>query len=403
MSEKKILFLVDFYFPTSSANAVCVKHLQESLLLDGIKSDILCCGERNGFIIKNEFGNVYSVKSHLNLTRDYKKNPITFLERIHNGIIWPLKSLSLVKRFRKVLKTLEKDNSYLGIVCSLRPIEAALACVGRNFILYELDSITNNSDNLFGIKRFLKYRSSNIERKLYRNAGLIIHMRSHKEYYEAKKYKQFAEKSVFADIPGLVLAKKDVSKAKRSRILICYTGALNSKIRSPKYALSLFKKASEEVDLRIDFYSRGDCSFLINSSEYGNIASNKGYVPSEKVPEILASADFLLNIGNCFSGKVTSLPSKTIEYISTGRPIIHIDGGANDTAKAYIERYGNSLIVSQEDPFELNVRKIIAFVKANFGRIEEREKIELEFAENLPSYTTNIIINHLQNQMREGS
>ena len=395
MNNLRILFLVDFYYPISSANAICVKHLQASLLSQNIKSDVICYGHKNGLLAENEFGFIYSIENKLELARDFEKNPISLLERIHNGIIWPLKSLKTISRFKNAINKLNDKYRYLGVVCVMRPIEAAMSCSKMNYVLYELDSITNNGDNLFGIKRFLKYRSSNIERNIYKHAGLIIHMRSHEQFYADKKYHKFIKKTIYSDIPGLIESKQSHIKTSNGKIIICYTGALDSKIRSPKYALDLFEKISEIIDIEINFYSRGDCDSIINAKKYNSFAFDRGYVSSEEIANIINSADFLLNIGNCFSGKVTSLPSKTIEYISTGKPIIHIDGGDNDIAKNYIQRCNNSIIISPNNNLELNVETVIDFMKKNVGRVEDRLSIEREFKENLPSYTVQLILDYL--------
>ena len=401
MNNCKVLFLVDFYYPVSSANAICIKHLQESLLSQNISSDVICYGSKDGFLINNEFGSVYCVKNSLSLTRDFGKKPISFFEKIHNGIIWPLKSIGVIKSYQKTINNLKKSNNYYGIVCSMRPIEAALSCLKTDFVLYELDSITNNSDNLFGIKKYLIHRPNNIERIIYKKAGLIIHMRFHEKYYNNKKYLRYSAKSIFSDIPGLIDRKRfgnNCNKRNDNKVLICYTGALDSSIRSPKYSLDLFKKVSERVGLELHFYSRGDCEEIINSKEYSNFTFNEGYVSSEKISSVINNSDFLLNIGNHFSGQVSSLPSKTIEYISTGRPIIHIDGGDNDTAKNYIARCSNSLIISPNDSLDSNVEKVLIFLKKKIGFIEDFQVIKQQFKENLPSYTVNILLDYFANR-----
>ncbi len=397
-TENKILFITDFYTPNASANSICIMHLQDELLSRGIKSDVLCYGFFNGKVEDNQYGSVYSIKNSLKISRDPVTDPIKFPEKLKNGIIWPIKSVGNILRLKKMIKLLDSQNTYLTYVAGMKPIESPMSVLKKkSFIVYELDSITNNGDNLKGIKKYIKYRASNLERIIYSKCALVIHMASHEAHYEQSKYNKLRQKFFLADIPGL-LCNKDIPmiSSKNDKIIISYTGTLHKDIRSPKYSLRLLSALSQKMPLVANFYSKGDCENMF--AELGNDSIiQKGYVSPNEVNNILYQSDFLWNIGNTFSGKVTSLPSKTIEYIATGKPIIHIDGGENDTAKDYIRKCENTIIIDPDNDFDNNMNKLTIFIEQNKGKSADIDKIRCLFTRNTPEYTVNKILEMCQN------
>ena len=57
------------------------------------------------------------------------------------------------------------------------------------------------------------------------------------------------------------------------------------------------------------------------------------------------SVHCLLSIGNL---NTTQMPSKVIEYISTGKPVIHVSEIENDPVKNIAKNFNNLFILSEE-------------------------------------------------------
>lgn len=391
----RFLFVVDEYSPKTSANTVCVQNLQRVLKARNIFSDVICYGDTNGMSKESEFGQVYTIP--------YKRRTGFFrsIQFIKNIIIWPLRSLSRTYFYFTAIKYLTRKYKYDAIIGVVRPLEGAVACsFFDNFILYELDSIGNNSENLYDIRKYIAYRSFNVERFLYNRARYIFHMQSHELFYTQGRYDSYKYKSEFLDLPGLstrYMNEERFDVEGTDYLNIVYTGNLWKSIRSPKYFLDLLIEAITYLErtIKINFYSQGDCGEIIKVGVDKGIAIDNGYVSNTMIPGILSRADFLLNIGNSFSGKVTSFPSKTIEYIATGKPIIHIDGGENDSATEYIKRYPNSIIIYPEEKFETNVLRLVDFIKNNYCKIVPFDVAKSLFFKNTPEYTIERIINVL--------
>ena len=206
-------------------------------------------------------------------------------------------------------------------------------------------------------------------------------MACHSAYYSQSKYSIWRGKSEIIDIPQLVdEGIVDHSSDHQDEIKILYSGTLSRDTRSPAYAITLIKELTQITDTRItvDFYSRGNCETMIKEAETvsGGVIKQRGYVTLQQLNEAVGNTDLLLSIGNCLSGTVTSLPSKVISYMAYGKPIIHIDGGSNDIAKSYLEKYPLAIIVDPNKDLTENVNKLDKFIKASFGKRVEIETLK---------------------------
>ena len=123
-----------------------------------------------------------------------------------------------------------------------------------------------------------------------------------------------------------------------------------------------------------------------------------GYVPIPDLNMAVSKCDFMLSIGNCFSGTVTSLPSKVISYMAYGKPIIHIDGGPNDSAKLYLQQYPYCLIIDPNADIEDNAFKMKAFMRDNLGKRVPFDDVQQCFQLNTPKYTAQQIVNAVQKE-----
>lgn len=386
----RILFVLGDYYPKASANGVCVLNLQEALLARGIHSDVICEGAKER-ISENKFGKIFYAEPG-------KNGKLLKLKRL---FIWPIKNVSRINNYYRMIKEATKGCSYDLVVSVLRPIEGAVACarVG-NFVLYELDSISNNGDNLYGIKHLLRYRAANLERYIYKRAERIIHLSCHKEYYASKKkYKRYDAKSIFTDIPHLTGPETAEPSAvsKTDSVCITYLGSLSSPRNTPDYSLELIAGAAKERKIACSFYSRG-CEAALDAAARKNpeVFFAKGYVPQEQLPAVRGNTDIFLSIGFAHTGTVTSIPSKIFEYMRTGKPILHVIGGKNDTAIPYLHTYGNALLIDPNDNIEQNIEKTVKFIENNLGRTVDAMQLRNALPMNTPEYTVELLIDMIE-------
>lgn len=390
---KKFLFVCGNYHPMPYANGICVLRLQEALKAKGIDSDVVCSSEETGKKM-SDFGNIYFAKKPI------IKNKI--LRRIVRFCIWPIVDLRIVDSYKNAIKTAIGENDYLCVIGVLRPIEGTIACAScGEFLIYECDSISNNGDNLYGIKRLLKHRVLLIERYLYNKAGHIFHLDCHRNYYSSKnKYKRYSNKSSYVDIPHFYSPENAAqmgSVSSHDGINITYLGSLSPKRNPPDYSINLLKEVEKLIPISCSFYSRGCEESLNNAQQYNSgVFHSMGYVPQEALVNVKNLTDCFLSIGFNYTGTVTSIPSKIFEYMSTGKPIIHVSGGNNDTAIPYLQKYGNALIVDPKESMNENAALVEKFLKEYADKRIELEDLRKRFPMNTPEYTINLLLDYIE-------
>lgn len=391
MVNKRILFVCGEYYPYPSANGVCVTRLQEVLLNRGIVSDVICIGEPDGKEQISRFGVIRYVSNPFNVNQNIMGRTLNKIKVLRT---WPVKNTDLITKYAAAILEMRGRFDYDLIISVMRPIEGALACCkSGEFILYELDSITNNFDNLYGIKKLLSYRAYRIETKIYKKASKIIHLGCHKDFYSNSKYEDVCGKFIYTDIPHLVLQDKQEKTVKAEGVHIIFTGALVRNRNSPEYAIRLIEGLSSKMEVQCEFYSRGNCEDMLKekSIEHPDIFRQRGYVSQEELKGAIKNADMFLSIGSHLSSSVTSIPSKVIEYMASGKPIIHILG-INDTAISYLDKYGNAVVLDENDSYEDNLSELEAFVRSNRDRLIDVEELRKKLPMNTPEWTVEKMI-----------
>lgn len=132
---------------------------------------------------------------------------------------------------------------------------------------------------------------------------------------------------------------------------LVFTGSLYRDIRNPAYLLEIlsavFKKAP---DVEAHFYGRmNDCADLFEKPlrRFPDNLFVHGLVSREAAADALNQADFLINIGNRTKHQ---LPSKLVDYMATGKPIINIVSIEEDNSLSFLGAYpGTATFMDRPD------------------------------------------------------
>lgn len=395
--NRKVLFIVNAYYPRPVPTSICVMYVQDALWNMGIESDVLQAGEKDGFEKATNFGRIYSVNSGKITFDKTRRNFFNYyLKKIPLLITWPILSPPNVKKYKKWIR--ENEKNYHAIIAIMAPGDTALAASGfDDFIIYELDSLINNPEYKRGVKKYYRRRLYKLEKFLYEKASLIIHLNNNKKFYSTRdEYTKYREKFRYTDIPYLV-NKYYEHKKNEGKIRAVYLGSFARDYRSPEYLLKLIGSIRKELVIRCDFYTRGACEDLIENGvkDYPGTVFKNDYVPHETVKKIIEESDLLISVGNKLEGNDYSLPSKTIEYIASGKPVLHIVGGDNDSAVSYFKNYGLACIIDPNDSFEKNTRIVVDFIKKSRNESIPFNSVENKFPMNVPKYTAEIIRDYI--------
>lgn len=136
---------------------------------------------------------------------------------------------------------------------------------------------------------------------------------------------------------------------------LVFTGSLYRDIRNPAYLLKLVSGLFEQSpDLEAHFYGRiNDCADLFEEPlrKFPKNLFVHGLVTRDAAAEGLKQADFLINIANITSYQ---LPSKLVDYMATGKPIINLVSIEDDSSLAFLKDYPRTVTVMERANIDIN-------------------------------------------------
>ena len=154
-------------------------------------------------------------------------------------------------------------------------------------------------------------------------------------------------------------------------LILGYFGVLTKGVRSSKNALNYL----EEFEyFNFKWFTNPDS--IIEITKHMRNGQNHQFlnmVPRSEALKIMAmSAHCLLSIGNKNSSQ---LPSKVVEYISTGKPVIHFAEIDNDPVIEISARYPNLLVISRNLDKQDFIRKLNDLIN-NIDKFSSMEFLE---------------------------
>ena len=370
MSKKNIVVITLGYYPDMSpVSAVIDKYIQ--VLKGRYHFHIIALPTRLNFDRFNDpdidiyYMNNYMRPLLLKYDERYKGNPTLIDKMIFHslrvrsflmGLKEPYSSLKWMKKaaydlLESISKTVKIDAvvSVSGLFLYLH--EAACKFKEKNpqvkWITFVTDPISFSSSDYkrFRINEKRRFLSSyNKEKEIYDSADYNIFTENlyvdAVEKFHQSQNKTFQFKFVLENIQSEC---SDVSVRKSGSIRLLYAGALYKVIRNPEYMLSVISKVP---NIQLDMFVRSfECMDILKKYESDTIIIHDG-VDIKKYREMICNEyDILINIGNNCKNQ---LPSKTLELLSSGRPIINFYY-YKDSQYEMIDKYPLGLNIGRED------------------------------------------------------
>lgn len=240
------------------------------------------------------------------------------------------------------------------------------------WITFITDPITFLDSNffLFNSKKKMK-KSFETELSIYNAADYNILFGD--TYYDViDKFKQPINKTFHFNLT-LEDIRKDVGMSNHPKIddvdtKVVYAGKFYRKIRNPEYMLSVM---SQIKNIKFDLYvSSHECLETVenNVSDIINVCDSVNTVRYKQM--ICNEYDILLNVGNKCTNQ---MPSKMLEYLSTGRPIINFYYN-KDSQYDMIEKYPLGLNVGRDENDV--VWKVQRFCNEMKGKLLDYHEVE---------------------------
>ncbi len=410
---KKILIATDSFHKYPTANGICVEEIARELVLRKYEVHVLCFrhpGDKINEMINeihihrlkmdliNKLRFKYETKTKSRLRLFYKYMMI-LVNRIKAVLFihwFPMRSPFFANRYLRMMKKINDAYCFDAIISSYCPFEAAFSLMkikkensNLKLGIYMLDSLTNLNKRFFMSERFQEKKAWRWEEKIFEKADFIINMRCHRRHYTKEKYTRFAEKMYFSDIPHIInhdnLIRINHEKNKPLRMI--YAGFMRNDILEK--VITLLSPFLKNNRIQLELYGRSTYEMLnriCDKSILKNIFI-RGFVQHEEILVEEYNSNILLSLGNA---NTDFIPSKTFEYISLGKKILHIYSYEKDPTLYYYGLYPNSCCINVNDELNNNIEKINNFLEKDEIEIKY-DSIKEIFLQNTPEFTVDII------------
>ncbi len=364
MKKINLLILLDEIYPSTSANArIGYRIVDELLKHDDIDIKLM------GRPITNEEQAVTNYKTcqylhdpYVNYSKNNIKPPKSIIKKLFFYITHPRK---LFYSFLTIFKKSGMEFEYkieINKLIKANKIDVILACSRPDYTLFVASKFTKKIPVLYyKMDSFVAVNSERIYPRNTPKKEALIDSNVTKIITTSiiyKKYMQYPlsknkDKVVVLEYPNIekkdILIKKSSINFDNNKINCVFIGKLYNKIRHPQYLFDLIDSLKDpNIILHIvgGFGSEFSTDFLDKyfSNKHNNIIYH-GEVPPEEADCILMQSDILIHIGNT---TVNSMPSKILDYISSGKPIVNIIKNKECPTIPYMETYPLSLNLFEE-------------------------------------------------------
>ena len=413
---KKIMIILGAYYPNPSANGICVGRIIDELLKQN--HEVFCiCNAQINVPMAEDLDNLHirrvyaSVNKRLaeminnNNTNRYKRSLLYVLHTaadvahlIKMTMSFPVASLNHAKSIFKTAEKLLVENDIdvvIGVNMPTDTLYAAYLLKEKHqnicLISYCLDPIFGGMKNRFLSKKMIDTRSILFERKMLNASSVFISQHEHKEHFE-KDHKEMLDKVKFVGVPLLLEHKNGNNKSIKKNKTVLYAGALSPSTRNPAYIFEVFKHVKNAQLVM----------YISNGEDWVKEAANNiknvhvfGRISHEEVLQKMDEADAFLNIGNM---QTMFCPSKIVEYISYGKPIISTYRIDKDTCGYYMSKYPIGLYIDERTVKVEEAANYIDEILSNTTKELPFSDLEKLYQDNTPAYIVHLIVYTYKNK-----
>lgn len=397
----KLLF-VDFQHPPQpNANGNCVETLRCRLKARGVASDVLtfCLEGRLPLQRQDQAGMVYISSTWakwMTAGRGSGKAgwqialrvPAVLLTRIaHRIISGPYtsreKSFSwrACGKFRKKLEQICQQNKYDWVVAVSSPycmheIVCKADLSGSHLALYYLDPYSAHT--LFALENYDQRMRE--ELITVGKAHAVFVPLEHELDWRSSPLSQYINKVRFLPYPNLWPRREKIAAPQifmdPTEINLVYLGALHDEVRHPQAMLALFAEMlvlEPRLRLFVVGYKSGTqvkAQLAKAQQHLGDRLVCENAVTFPQAIDLIEQADCAVNLGNWMKNQ---MPSKLLDYIAAGKPVLNISHNRPCNTAPYIERYPWALQcyedeLERKEERQKQAQSAVDFVLAHYGK-----------------------------------
>lgn len=405
----KILLLLDKYIPMPQANGVCANHVLRAIP-DAQISVVCKVNDPNIVSGKGACGeNVYSIYAPGEVPfaqRSILRKVLYVCRHLGKALLGPVFNRKIVTSYYKVSCRIIDENKPDLIMAVLNPLESveALYRLKARYprvatMIYDLDTASKCGhgrieERLKGVyqKRILFW-----EQKVFRAADLIVHLTQFRQHFSQKEYAEFAQKTLYQEIP--LLESKKNADVQVKPLSFIYSGSFYPGLRDPERITDIMDVVLEKSKVSLSVYTKGaPYKMLLEKYKVQESVFISEYIPEEELEVVVAETEFLLSLGN---KKSQMFPSKIVSYVSALKPIIHIYQSEDDPVNGYLKDYPVKLLLNAEDGPGYNAEQIIAFIQKDHPQIFS-EQITALYYKNSGAYNADMILDFFKVKKNDG-
>lgn len=349
-----ILCVVDKFFPEYSANTLCINTIMNYFKENGHCVDFLSL-KTNGMgpNITQDNGS-YIIKFDSYITKYLHKNGLEKWKDVHSlkrKIISGINYLRYFYRRKfkynqldcinyksiiKLIKSTSRDYDIIISCCSpfqLHIIANKLLKEYKNakwFPVFFDPFVYNSCQAEYGVGTRKKYAESILKKatKCFMVQGIVNN--NLKNGYSP----EYHEKVIEFIIPSLI-DRTNNNRQKYGVMELTYAGMFYDNIRNPHEMFKVLSQLKGEYICNILGEGCPD-EIKIAKEKMGDNLVLYGQVERSKCIDKLAQSDILINLGNSIDFQT---PSKILEYIGFGKPIVNFYTIENDSSLKYLNNY----------------------------------------------------------------
>lgn len=382
--KKHLVMIVGVYYPKPSPTGKCAEAYVD-LLKDDFDISVICLADTDLARYEWSGKQVYPAADWYTLLQHrLEKKALVFMQKlakipVHllNKFTQPNLLYSYVNAARKQLEAIHEERPIDVIFSVGAPMAAHVAA--RKFrkkhqdvrwVTYTVDSYAAQNK---GSEKAMTYEAS----ILSASDSVLLS----EEIYEnsPKLYEGFSEKCKPLPylMPPTPEREEGIQYFDPQKTNLVYAGRFYKAIRNPEYLLQLAMQMDDNFVLHL--YCQSDCDNIIDDYVHrseGKILRHAPVSVSE-IQKIYSQADLLVSVGN---NTPEFKPSKTFEYIASGKPIVNIYyEGLYDEVLAQSPL---TLQLSRNSSLEDNTVAFRAFLKNTIGKILSRDEIDEIYAKH---------------------
>lgn len=212
------------------------------------------------------------------------------------------------------------------------------------------------------------------------------------KYYNQLPTQVNSGKVVLLNYPNIVeriLSNKIsaiVESFDQKNVNVSFVGKFYSDIRNPKYLFDMMRHLQSSSIILHLIGDLGECREMLEEYQSNNQCNivYHGIVSPTEADDILLQSDILVHVGNA---EDAYMPSKILDYMSAGKPILNICKIPTCPTLSLMERYPIGLTIYEyEELTEKKIQEIVEFCMNNKGKKIPFETISKIYYDSTISY-----------------